>query len=239
MQCPACHNDTSDHLTRCTRCGASLTAAPGPPYVPQWQPVAPRPQRTYLLVGLLAAVLVICVAVGGYLLWPKDSSTSGAFNQPNDSAQQEAPVPSSEKTSSGQDGATEAAAVDSLLDEMAASRGRVTKVTFGCARVAADVSLLRTAISDRQTQLTEAESLEVDAIDGGLELKDAIRNALQTSITYSRAAADWLAGDCGPGFSSALSTESVAVTQAKVALVNLWRPIAAQYGLAQRNSDGL
>ena len=143
MQCPACHNDTSDHLTRCTRCGASLTAAPGPPpAMPQWQPVAPRPQRTYLLVGLLAAVLVIGVAGGGYLLWPKDSTPGQVpLNaQPNDSAQQEEPAPSGETAPSGQDGATEADAVDSLLDKMAASRGQVTKVTFGCARVAAILS---------------------------------------------------------------------------------------------------
>jgi hypothetical protein len=242
MQCPACHNDTSDHLTRCTRCGASLTAAPAPPPdTPPWQPVAPRPQRAYLLTGLIAAVLVICVAAGGYLLWQKDSAPGQVpiNTRPNESVSEEDPVPAGETTSSDQNGATQAAAVDSLLDEMAASRGQVTKVTFGCARVVADVSLLRTAISDRQTQLTEAESLEVDAIDGGAELKDAIRTALQTSITYSRAAVDWLAADCGPGFSSALTTESVAVTQAKVALVTLWRPIAAQYGLAQRDSDGL
>lgn len=242
MQCPACRNDTSDDLTRCTRCGSSLTPAPGPaPAMPQWQPAAPRPQRAYLMAGTLAAVLVFAVAVAGYLLWPKNSSTQGQapFNaQPDDSVAQDAPVPT-ETTSSGQDGATEAAAVNSLFDKMAASRGQVTKVTFGCGRVSADTSLLRTAISDRQTQLTEAEGIEVDAIDNAAELKNAIRTALQTSIDYSRAAVDWLAVDCGPGFSTALSTESVAVTQAKVALVNVWRPIAAQYGLSSRDADGL
>lgn len=61
--CPACGHLNPPTQVRCERCASSLASQPVPPPLPA-APAPPPPRRTGLLLGIVAAALVLAVGLG-------------------------------------------------------------------------------------------------------------------------------------------------------------------------------
>ncbi|WP_344957168.1 hypothetical protein [Actinomadura miaoliensis] len=220
--------------------GETATAlSPEPWDEPQvWQPPPPRRRRRRALpyVLFLAGWVVLVAVAVAIVLWPRGdgggsaapSASTVASPQGNESAAED-PTPEESPPGDG-DAAREATEVDGLLSEMASTRSELGGVvTGGC-----QPSALERIRRQRQEQLGRARALDVDDLDQGAEMKDALVRALQASVESNQRYLD-----AAPGCpsDSEVADVNVRASEAKAEFMRYWRPIAERQGLSPRSAD--
>jgi hypothetical protein len=90
--------------------------------------------------------------------------------------------------------------------------------------------------SQRQEQLAKAQKLEVDALENGADLRDALVRALQASVESNQRYLD-----AAPGCPTddEVRPENERASQAKSEFIEHWRPNAERTNLAVRGSDDI
>ncbi|WP_285496574.1 hypothetical protein [Actinomadura sp. NBRC 104425] len=216
----------------------AISLSPEPWDEPQmWQPPPPRKRRRAMPYLLFLAGWVVLVAVAvAIVLWPRGDgggaapSTSTVVSpQKNESATAEDPSPEESPSGDG-DAAREATEIDGLLSEMATTRSELGGVIAGGCRPSALERIRR----QRQEQLSRARALEVDDLDQGAEMKDALVRALQASVESNQRYLD-----AAPGCPSDSEVADVngRASDAKAEFMRYWQPIAEQQGLSPRSAD--
>ncbi len=207
----------------------------------QWLPdEAPR-WRGPLIAGLVAALLT-AVLVVGYVFWSKDDGSDDSLSQPGtsqdsgDNSKQNNPEqdsPDSDEPDSSGNAQTEAAAVDTVLGDMSTSRKKLANITYTCANKSKDISAFRTAVQERQGQLSDVKALSFGALENGDEVKKALVAALDASIESNQEALTWLEDEDGCDKDAAARLKDVTdkATETKRTFLDLWNPIATAQGL--------
>jgi hypothetical protein len=229
--------------------------APSPPLPGPARQASPTRQRTVLL-ALLALVVVgiiaVAVAVAG------KSGTTRAARQdgvPSDASQTTSQL-TTESTSTSvtrspvvtdpaKSAAATATAVDRQLDRSVQARAGVQPALDRIAACEADetqLAMLRHAAAVRRELINGLRVMDLSALPNA----ETLRKRLTALWLYSAAADDFYVrwGDNQLGcFGEAADDEakatgdrySVKATAAKKAFLSLWNPIAAEYGLDQRD----
>ena len=173
---------------------------PMPPMPPWMTPVPfPAPPKRKDQAALIAAVVAIVVAVlaaAGTVAFVATRSTA----QPTSSLgpaptaigptpnQTPAPTPTT-ITPTPQTEAAEVMAIGQLLTSSGGVRTNLSAVVSdvaSCLNVADDVTELYQIVSERESQLADAESLQVDAISNGTQLQSDLVTALMASIAADK-----------------------------------------------------
>ncbi|MFF5260149.1 hypothetical protein ACFY4C_14460 [Actinomadura viridis] len=199
-----------------------------------WDPSSVRRKRVlpYVLIGSgLVALAAIALTI---VFWPgSDRSGAPSANEPVPQSEGAGPqsTPASDPPSdSGADLNKQAGQVDALLTEMSSTRSELgSAVTAGCGTT--DMERIRT---QRQEQLGKAKALDVDALDNGTEMRDALVRALEASVESNQRYLD-----AAPGCPSddAVRPVNERASAAKREFVGYWRPNAEKAGLAVRDAD--
>jgi hypothetical protein len=221
---------------------------------PQWQPDLPpdrrpgpwrddpprRPGHPYL-IATIAGLLIGGVVAGVILLWP-DGVTSGSA--PNTAAT--AAIPGTPGAAGG--AREQAAAINELLDEMAASRSALGPAIAGAARcdgVAAAIEELDRVREERRDQLARATELPVNALPEGAELREALTRAAGHSLAADEAFLAWAKANQGctddetprdEHFAKGRDLSRERARPAKEDFAGRWNPIAADHGLPARSA---
>jgi hypothetical protein len=128
-----------------------------------------------------------------------------------------------------------------VLTSSNGSRATVQAVAtdiMACHDVPNDVTELDQIISERDSQLTSAQSLQVDAIPDGTTLQNDLVAALEASLAADHDYLSWAQqqGDdnCAEGtnsqyYSNALNDDTTASND-KTTFEQLWEPLAQQFG---------
>ncbi|SPT51025.1 hypothetical protein [Actinomadura madurae] len=195
-----------------------------------WQPPAP-PKRGRLpyFLGAAGVVLLIGLALA-IVFWPSGSETTPpTASEP--SAQQSQSAPSETGSTEG-DFDAQAKAVDTLLDEMGSTRSDLgTVVVGGCSRGG-----LQRILNARQGQLDEARNLQVNALDSGEQLKDALVRALEASTESNQRYLDVAPGCPSEGEVSDINRRA---SDAKTEFIGYWAPVAEKAGLPARTESDI
>jgi hypothetical protein len=111
----------------------------------------------------------------------------------------------------------------------------------GCRNIDSGVAAIRRAREGRQTELGQARGLEVDALPHGDALKSWLVNALEISYAADNAFLSWAENvrntNCAvwskrnADYQEAIRQSDLA-DQPKQNFVDLWNPIARQFGLS-------
>jgi serine/threonine protein kinase len=207
-------------------------------------------RRSYALKPVLAVAAVVAVVAAvmtGVALSKRaahgsPSVSPTAASSPTASAPPASPsrVPSS----SGPLLASEqAAALGALLTSSSAARTalhRAVNEINTCTNLSGAMGQLQDVVTQRSNEYGRASALPMAALPDGAVLKSRLVAALSRSLTADRDYLTWaqqkLAGGCTPsGQSSAYNAAFSASQQAdaaKQAFVQVWNPVAAQYGIA-------
>ena len=137
------------------------------------------------------------------------------------------------------------ATLASYLSQSAAVRPNVSNAVNGvqsCSESPADAeATIQQAITARQNILNGLQTLSVGALPNGAQLVSALRTAMQNSLDADNDYHAWMMGlassgnSCGSNanqdsnYAAAGNADSAATTS-KEAFVNLWNPMAPNYG---------
>jgi hypothetical protein len=188
--------------------------------------------------------------IGGSAGTTAPSQTDPSQTDPSHADPSQA-VPSpaaSDSAAPGADRAAEQAArIDGLLSDSGDARsglGDAIAVVSRCDR--GGVAVIGRITASRREQLAQARVLKVDALAGGTELRQILVEALSFSHKADAAFLSWasrhLDGGCrrtiakDPDYRAGLARSKDAGA-AKLRFVQVWRPIAAAYDLAERKVD--
>jgi hypothetical protein len=147
-------------------------------------------------------------------------------------------------------GAAQASALNDLLTASGTSRatlGTAIAQVQSCDASSDPLSTMDSVIRDRTAQLRTAQSLAVDGLPGGDNLRTLLIQLLQKSAEADGDYEAWAqqvldsacAPDAGAAQLTAASTASSEATTLKKTFLTSWNPIAARYGLTQRQETDL
>ncbi|MFB4312078.1 hypothetical protein [Actinomadura sp. GTD37] len=213
----------------------ALSPEPWAAEPPIWQPPPPRGKsRLPYFLGAAGVVLLIGVALG-IVFWPSGSDTPE--NRP--AAVQESGRPSEEpsqgvvpETEATGDRDAQAGAVNELLERMGATRSSLgTVVAEGCT-----TSGLQRILEERRGQLESARELQVGALDGGDQMKEALIRALEASTASNQRYLDVAPGCPSEGEVADVNQRA---SSAKSEFIGYWSPIAEQAGLPARGEGDI
>jgi serine/threonine protein kinase len=237
-----------------TEPGPQVPATVGDPggSVPEASARRIRTRGPVLAAG--AAVVVAAAAVAGVALSGRSAPAHPAASTPAPTASSLSPSsspslsspsvassPSAPVTASQQ-----AAALSALLTSSAAARtalhNAVTQVG-GCTDLSGAVSQLQAVANQRAGQYGRASALPTAALPGGAQVKSKLLAALGSSLTADRDYLSWarqqLKSGCTPSSQSSAYNAAFSASQradaAKQAFVQVWNPVAARYGVAQKS----
>jgi hypothetical protein len=182
---------------------------------------------------ILAGALVLGIVLGQVFVPHRAPAHRTAY--------QRTPERPSRPTVSAADAQTQARNIDELLASGKKAHARLQYDAGTCDGLAAAVPDFKRIVSDRQRELTDAETLPLDRLPGAADLRKALtdtyRSALSADLGYLAWAKETDTQDCGsaePPDSSYLVEARAADDQAgpaKRRLVRLWNPIARGQGL--------
>ena len=238
-----------------TEPGPQVPATVGDPGGSDPEPSARRIRTRGPVLAVGAAVVVAAAVVAGVALSgrsapahpaastpaptassPSSPSPSPSLSSPSASSSPSAPVTASQQ----------AAALSALLTSSAAARtalhNAVTQVG-GCTDLSGAVSQLQAVADQRAGQYGRASALPTAALPGGAQVKSKLLAALGNSLTADRDYLSWarqqLKGGCTPSSQSSAYNAAFSASQradaAKQAFVQVWNPVAARYGVAQKS----
>ncbi|WP_344840298.1 hypothetical protein [Actinocorallia longicatena] len=214
----------------------------------QWLPDDGPRWRGPLIAGLVAALLTALIVVG-YVFWSKSDDDGGvAVQLPSaqptgkTTAKSSAPEPDDSEDPAQEpsgDAKSQATAVDGVLSDMTASRKKLESITYNCSDKSGDISTFKTAVSEREAQLGDVDDLNLDALDGGDDLKAALKDALQASIDANGEAIKFLRdeGGCDGDAAERLQEWNDKAGKAKTKFLGLWNPVAEAQGLPERTRE--
>jgi hypothetical protein len=207
-----------------------------------------------VLIGVAAVVVLAVVGVVAFLAGkghPTTASNAGNVAAASPSVTPPARSPSASSSPSVSSsptqlpGAAAMAALGSYLSQSAAVRPAVQDAIDGvqaCSESPASAeSVLQQAITTRQNILQDLQTLSVTGLPNGAQLVSAFTTAMQNSLNADNDFHAWLAdlvssgNECGsnPNQDSnyvAAGNADTASTTSKAAFVNLWNPMAPDYG---------
>ena len=232
-------------------------ASPMPPSPPPWvasAPIPPPPRQRGQgpLIAALVAIVVVVLAAAGTVAFVATRNTTPSTNAlaPQTTASSPAATPgttpattpiTSPVAPAGQTESSEVMAVNGVLTNSNISRTELSAAVTdvgNCLNVADDVTQINQIISDRQSQLASAESLQVGAIPNGTTVQSDLVAALEASIAADNDYLSWAQqqneDNCAEGansqyYSQALSDDQTA-TDDKATFEQDWTPLADQYG---------
>jgi hypothetical protein len=234
-------------------------AVPYPPgqYPPAQYPTSPPPHRRSrgLVVGVVVATVALAVAAAAvtYALVGKNtgSNASGHSSSSRSAPPKGSSTPPS--SSSPPTAAGQAHAISSLLSASEATRvmlgPAVEAIENNCysltsTQIATDVMTIRTVATQRRSEYSRAQALQVSALTDGAQLKADLENALMYSLSSDNDFLRWAQQEqagCTPTSSSAAfqaaGTTDSESTAAKTSFANLWNTIGPGYGYPAVNPD--
>jgi len=143
----------------------------------------------------------------------------------------------------------QATAIDTLLNASSASRqklGPALTAVDGCGDVNSAITTLQQVTTERDGQVRQGQSLAVDQLNGGAQLKAALVQALTFSLQADQKFTAWAQAVAAAGCSghaphednyNAAQAASGSATTNKQQFVTLWNPVAATYGLQTRSES--
>jgi len=194
-------------------------------------------------VGIAAAV-AIGVVLSARPARDRPAVSSPAATSASSSASSSAPSSSAPALASRQ-----AAAVNDLLSSSAATRkalqGAVSKAR-DCTDLSGAVSQIQNAVNQRNAEYNQASALSTSALADGTIVKTDLTVALRSSLDADR---DYLAWAQQLKLGCAAATQSSAynaayqadqqANAAKEAFIQVWNPVAAQYGIRQESPGSI
>jgi hypothetical protein len=227
-----------------------LPPAPEAP-VPWRPPPEPKRRTAPLLIGAWAIVMVAAVVAAGIAFWPTgDPSPQGTVSPQSVVSSQGSVSPETAVAAplDGGGGTAQATEVNSVLDDMAGSRselGAALQDAAQCATLAGALPTIQKVVGEREQQLAKAKDLQVDALDAGDQLKDALTRALQASLDADHAYQAWAEGAQGctgdtptdADYERGNNISENQATPAKEEFLGLWTPIAQQEHQPTRDKD--
>ncbi|MFJ8447281.1 hypothetical protein [[Kitasatospora] papulosa] len=215
--------------------------------------------RKYLLLavggGLVVAAVILTVA---HVLRPSASESGHAVGSPPSGSPSRALSGATASESEASDppaasGEEQATAVDALLERSEADRQQVIDAVNAVEACVSDDSVdtagqtLDDAAVRRESLITDLAALDVGALPSGSAATDSLRTGWQHSADADRAFADWAddAQGCSPGAVPHTSSyeegvrSSELATGSKEEFLTLWKPIAMDHGLPERDTAEL
>ena len=206
------------------------------------------------VIGLILALASVGIAAAvaiGVVLSARPARDRPAVSSPAaTSARSSSSAPSSAPSSSGPALASrQAAAVNDLLSSSAATRkalqGAVSKAR-DCTDLSSAVSQIQNAVNQRNAEYNQASALSTSALADGTIVKTDLTVALRSSLDADR---DYLAWAQQLKLGCAAATQSSAynaayqadqqANAAKEAFIQVWNPVAAQYGIRQESPGSI
>jgi len=203
------------------------------------------------LILALASVGIAAAVAIGVVLSARPARDRPAVSSPAaTSARSSSSAPSSAPSSSGPALASrQAAAVNDLLSSSAATRkalqGAVSKAR-DCTDLSSAVSQIQNAVNQRNAEYNQASALSTSALADGTIVKTDLTVALRSSLDADR---DYLAWAQQLKLGCAAATQSSAynaayqadqqANAAKEAFIQVWNPVAAQYGIRQESPGSI
>jgi serine/threonine-protein kinase len=229
-------------------------SVPEPAHTPSPVQSDSRPPRhrsaVIRLILALAAVGIAAAVAIGIVLSARPTRGRPAVSFPAaTSAPSPSSVPSSSSAPSSSSGpalaSRQAAAVNDLLSSSATTRktlqGAVSEAR-DCTDLSGAVSQIQNAVDQRSTEYDQASALSTSALADGTIVKADLTTALRSSLDADRDYLAWaqqLQLGCTPATqSSAYNAANQADTQAnaaKEAFIQVWNPVATQYGIQQES----
>ncbi len=211
-----------------------------------------RPRHRSRVIGLILAVAAVGIAAAvaiGVMLPARPARGRSAVSSPAATSAPSSPsVPPSSSASMLAPG--QAAAVNELLGSSAATRkalqGAVGEAR-DCTDLSSAVSQIQNAVNQRSTEYNQASALSTSALADGAILKTDLTTALRSSLDADRDYLAWaqrqLKLGCAPAaqssaFSAAYNADEQA-NAAKEAFIQVWNPVAAQYGIQQESPGSI
>jgi serine/threonine protein kinase len=239
-----------------TEPGPPAIATAGDPGGPDPEPSARRIRTRRPVLAAGAAVVVSAAVVAGVALSGRSAPAHPAASTPAPTASSSSSSPSSSPSLSSPSASSspsapvtasqQVAALSALLTSSAAARtalhNAVTQVG-GCTNLSGAVSQLQAVANQRAGQYGRASALPTAALPGGAQVKSKLLAALGSSLTADRDYLSWarqqLKGGCTPSSQSSAYNAAFSASQradaAKQAFVQVWNPVAARYGVAQKS----
>jgi serine/threonine-protein kinase len=234
--------------------GVPEPAATDDPRGPDPEPSARRIWTRGPVLAAGAAIVAAAAVVSGVALSGRSTSAHPAASTPAPTASSPSPSaspslssPSATASPSGPVTASQqAAALSALLTSSAAARtalhNAVTQVGT-CTNLSGAVGRLQAVENQRAGQYGRALALPTAALPGGAQVKSKLLAALGSSLTADRDYVSWarqqLTGGCTPSSQSSAYNAAFSASQradaAKQAFVQVWNPVAARYGIAQKS----
>jgi serine/threonine protein kinase len=240
---------------------AAFPAAHPPGYPPSYGSAGPQNRRDgrhgLLLPLVVMGVLLVAAAIGVIILATSnnhaapiahESTTPSGAGPTTGTSTSASAGPSA--SASGSDAQSQAAStLDSLLTDSSANRANViaaVAATESCQDPTGAAATLTEAANDRAAELQRLQTLDLSALNGSDQLVGALTSALDHSQAADQAFAAWATAAEGcsgaaPQDSNfaAASAASTAATASKQQFVNLWNPIASQFGLTVRQTSDI
>jgi serine/threonine protein kinase len=237
-----------------TEPGPPAVATAGDPGGPDPELSARRIRTRGPVLAAGAAVVVAAAVVAGVALSGRSAPAHPAASTPAPTASSPSPSPSpslsspsaASSPSAPVTASQQAAALSALLTSSAAARtalhNAVTQVGE-CTNLSGAVNQLQAVANQRAGQYGRASALPTAALPGGAQVKSELLAALGSSLTADRDYLSWarqqLTGGCTPSSQSSAYNAAFSASQradaAKQAFVQVWNPVAARYGVAQKS----
>jgi serine/threonine-protein kinase len=220
---------------------------------PGW-PQPPQPKKSRgAVVGAVVATVAVAAAVAAvvfFVVLPKTTNNPNANSSSSSSSTSPPPTTQSSTPNNNTQGAptaeSEATTINTLLVNSAQSRSQWNANTLvtdvgECIAINSDVTQIGDIAAQRQSELTQAGTLQVGAIPNGATLKSELMTALQESLSIDNDYLAWAKQQAGSGcsvgtnstyYQDASNADSQA-TADKQAFLGTWDPIASSYGLGQ------
>jgi len=206
------------------------------------------------VIGLILALASVGIAAAvaiGVVLSARPARDRPAVSSPAaTSARSSSSAPSSAPSSSGPALASrQAAAVNDLLSSSAATRkalqGAVSKAR-DCTDLSSAVSQIQNAVIQRNAEYNQASALSTSALADGTIVKTDLTVALRSSLDADRDFLAWAqqlklgcaAATQSSAYNAAYQADQLA-NAAKEAFIQVWNPVAAQYGIRQESPGSI
>jgi serine/threonine protein kinase len=212
-------------------------------------PRQPRRRSGVIVLALALAAVGIAAAVAvGVVLSARPAQGGPAVSSPVATSARSS-ASASASGSAPTLASRQAAAVNDLLSSSAATRralqGAVSDAR-DCTDLSSAISQIQNAVNQRSTEYNQASALSTSALADGAIVKADLTAALRSSLDADRDYLAWAQQQklgCAPATqSSAFNAAYQADTQAnaaKEAFIQVWNPVAAQYGIQQESSGSI
>jgi len=233
------------------------------PTMPQMSvPSSPNPSPVPWRLILIAAVLVLLVGIAGSVVIivlagkPKTTPVAGPSTNAVAKTATSAPDPAASSAGPGPTTKTaattpkqQAAAIDKLLDRSVASRTKLNKAidkVNRCTGVSQALADMKQVGVERTKELADADAADVSGLANGEKVRSTLKSALGFALAADQHFVAWAQPTVTDGCADTAARQTawdagqVSSQQAQAAkqqVVEVWNPVAAQFGFKQRSTQ--